>query len=350
MRDGRKLLKSGSTSGSGLQLTILASLSWLRGALFVITTSEREYLNSDTGHQKVSFLIEAANRLGFIAVGFSRCERPLFFDAFCDWVASGRQGEMHWLGRHLDLRENPERLLEGCQTVISLAFPYSSKKPSTPDGYTASRYAEPKKIDYHHRLKKLGKKLARIIADLYRGSRARICVDSAPVLERSFAFASGTGFIGKNNMFIIPGHGSYHFLMEILTTAVLPLPKNPSMECQCGTCKRCVDACPTGALEAPFSLNACRCLSYLTIERRGAVDGEVGKKMGRCFFGCDVCQEVCPFNLGALARETSLPSTDDILEMDVNNFEREFGKTAFARAGHEKIKRNIDAVRSARES
>jgi epoxyqueuosine reductase len=306
-------------------------------------------IESDTAYQKVSFFIEEANRLGFIAVGFSGCERPLYFDAFCDWVESGRQGEMRWLGRHLDLRGNPERLLEGCQTVISLAFPYGPNKPSTPDGYTASRYAEPKKRDYHRRLKKLGKRLARTIADLYPGSKARICVDSAPILERSFAFSSGTGFIGKNNMFIIPGHGSYLFLMEILTTAVLPRPENPSMECQCGTCKRCVDACPTGALEDPFSLNASRCLSYLTIEHGGSLDREIGKKMGRCFFGCDVCQEVCPFNPGASARETSLPSTEEILKMDANDFEREFGKTAFARAGHEKIKRNIDAVRSTGE-
>lgn len=306
-------------------------------------------MKSDIAQKKVSSFIQAAKGLGFIAVGFSRPKKPLFFDAFCDWVASGKQGEMRWLERHLDLRENPARLLKGCQTVISLAFPYSSKKPSTSDGYTASRYAEPNKIDYHRRLKKLGKRLSHVIAESYPGSQLRICVDSAPILERSFALASGIGFIGKNNMLIIPGHGSYLFLMEILTTAALPLQKNPPMDCQCGNCMRCVEACPTGALEAPFSLNASKCLSYMTIERRSPVDGEIGKKMGRCFFGCDVCQEVCPLNAGMSARETLLPSTDDILTMDTNDFEREFGKSAFARAGLEKIKGNINGVRSAGE-
>ena len=310
------------------------------------TAGEHEYLNSDIADKKALLCVEAAKQMGFVAVGFSRPGKPLFFDAFCDWVESGRQGEMQWLAKHLDLRENPERLLEGCRTVISLAFPYSSKKPATSDGYTASRYSEPKKPDYHHRLRKAGKRLTHIIADLYPGSRTRICVDSAPILERSFAVASGTGFIGKNTMFIVPGHGSYLFLMEILTTAILPSRKHSFMDCRCGTCTRCVDACPTGALEAPFSLNASKCLSYLTIERRTPVAGEIGRKMGHCFFGCDVCQEVCPFNSGAPDVETSLPSTDDILKMNTDDFEREFGKTVFARAGLQKIKRNIEAVRS----
>ena len=309
--------------------------------------SDRESRNSqDEKWEKISSFTKEAGGLGFVALGFSRPERPLFFDFFCEWVASGKKGDMNWLGRHLDLRGNPEKLLKGCQAVISLAFPYSSKKPSTPDGYAASRYTEPEKPDYHYRLRKLGQRLARIIADLYPGSETRICVDSAPILERSFAFSSGIGFIGKNNMFIIPGYGSFLFLMEILTTAILPSRKKSPMECQCGTCMRCIDACPTGALEGPFSLNASRCLSYLTIERQEAVNSEIGKKMGLCFFGCDVCQEVCPFNPGTSPRELSLPSTHEILRMEDNDFKRNFGKTALARAGLEKIKSNIAAVRS----
>ena len=298
-------------------------------------------------HNPTSRLIEKAKHLGFLAVGFSRPERPMFFDQFCEWIAADKQGDMRWIGRHLDLRENPKTLLEGCQTIVSLAYPYSSKKPCTPDGFTTARYTEPKKTDYHDQLRALGRRLSRIIIKEYPESRIRICVDSAPILERSFAYASGMGFIGKNNMLIIPGHGSYVFLMEILTTASLPLSKNKPVEGQCGTCTQCLDACPTGALESPFSLNASKCLSYLTIECRGAVDSKVGRYMGSCFFGCDVCQEVCPFNTGSFSRDFSLSSTDEILGMEEECFKERFGKTAFARAGLGKIKSNIKAIRSA---
>ena len=292
----------------------------------------------------LSPLIENANRLGFISIGFSRPDRPIFFDKFCAWIDACKQGEMHWLKRHLNLRENPKRLLEGCKTIISLAYPYSPKKPCTPDGYTVARYTEPGKIDYHDRLRKLGRKLAYIIAEVYPGSRARVCIDSAPILERSFAYTSGMGFIGKNNMFIIPGYGSYVFLMEILTTAFLPLSKKKAMKNQCGPCTRCIDACPTGALEAPFSLNAFKCFSYLTIESPGGVYRGAGRNMDGCFLGCDVCQEVCPFNEETSSRDLSLPSTDEILGMGAEDFKEQFGKTAFARAGLEKIKSNIKEV------
>ena len=294
-----------------------------------------------------SRFIEKAKHLGFLTVGLSRPARPMFFDQFCEWIAADKQGDMRWIGRHLDLRENPKMLLEGCQTIVSLAYPYSSKKPCTPDGFTTARYTEPKKTDYHDQLRELGRRLSRIIVEEYPESRIRICVDSAPILERSFAYASGMGFIGKNNMFIIPGHGSYVFLMEILTTASLPLSKNKPVKSECGTCTRCIDACPTGALESPFSLNASKCLSYLTIECRGAVDSKAGRYMDNCFFGCDVCQEVCPFNMGSHSRDFLLPSTDEILRMEAECFKEQFGKTAFARAGLEKIKSNIKAIRSA---
>ena len=114
---------------------------------------------------------------------------------------------MDWMGRHLDLRKNPAKLLEGCQTVISLAYPYSPEKPCTPEGFSAARYSEPHKVDYHDRLRKLAKIMAAAIKQQYPGTKTRVCVDSAPILERSFAYCSGMGFIGKNNMFIIPGYG-----------------------------------------------------------------------------------------------------------------------------------------------
>ncbi len=298
----------------------------------------------------ISSLTEKAKGLGFIAVGISRPERPFFFDRFCDWISAGRQGEMHWLERHLDLRENSGRLLDGCETVISLAYPYSSNKPLTSDGFSTARYTEPQKPDYHDRLKKPALSLVQSILEWYPAGRTRICVDSAPILERSIAFASGIGFIGKNNALIIPGHGSYVFLMEILTTARFPLPKKRPMENQCGSCSRCINACPTGALEGPFSLDASKCLSYLTIEHRAETNNSIGEKMGNCFFGCDICQEVCPFNEGKAIEESLLPSTDEILGMGEEDFKVRFGKTAFSRAGLRKIKSNIGAIRSMADS
>ena len=279
-------------------------------------------------------------------MGFCRPERPLFFDQFCSWIAAGKHGEMAWLERHQELRADPKRLLDGCGTVICLAYPYSSKKPCTPDGFTAARYTEPNKTDYHDRLRLLAKTLAHSIVESYPESRARVCVDSAPILERSYACASGIGFMGKNNMLIVPGYGSYVFLVEILTTAVLPLSKNRPMETQCGSCSQCVDLCPTGALESPFCLDASRCLSYLTIEDRGTVNRQTATNMALCFFGCDICQEVCPFNEARSSTDLCLPSTDEILNMEAEDFQDKFGKTAFARAGLEKLKDNIRAARS----
>jgi epoxyqueuosine reductase len=294
----------------------------------------------------VSSIINKARSLGFVSVGISRPEKPLFFDRFREWIAAGNQADMHWMEKHLDLREDPEKLLDGCKTIISLAYPYSSTKPLTSDGFSVARYTEPGKIDYHDRLKKLAKGLAESILEQHPGCKTRICVDSAPILERSFAYASGIGFIGKNNALIIPGHGSYVFLAEILTTAQMPQPDIRPMENQCGSCDLCLNACPAGALEAPYSLNASKCLSYLTIEHKGEIRSPGVEKMGNCFFGCDVCQEVCPFNEDVSSNEISLPSTDEVLGMDEKAFKTLFGKTAFSRAGLNKLKSNIRAATS----
>ena len=289
-------------------------------------------------------IVDQAKELGFVALGFSRPLRPLFFDKFCAWVDAGKFGQMAWLKRHRDLRENPRMLLSECRTIISLAYPYSPTKPCTPEGFAMARYSEPQKKDYHERLRKKTKRLAFRLRESFPDAKTRVCVDSAPILERSFAYRSGIGFPGKNNMLIVPGHGSYVFLAEILTTASLPYCEAKPMEDLCGPCTRCLDACPTGALEGPHRLDASKCLSYLTIEHEGAFDGETGKKMGQCFLGCDVCQEVCPFNQVKRAKTISLPSLAEFLKMDDVKFENLFGQTALARAGLQRIQRNIRAA------
>ncbi len=302
---------------------------------------------NDTGNPLFLFLREKALAMGFIAIGASRPERPLFFRQFCDWISSGKHGELHWMENHLDLRADPKRLLEGCRTVISLAYPYASKKPATSDGFTVARYAEPQKADYHDRLRKMGRELAGMLKDQDSASETRVCVDSAPVLERSFAYASGIGFIGKNNTLILPGYGSYLFLVEILTTTYLPQSANEPIADQCGSCNRCLISCPTGALEAPFSLNVNRCLSYLTIEYPGEIPDSVGPEMGTCFLGCDICQEVCPHNSQPSITDTILPSTKEILSMEKQRFLAQWGKTALKRPGLNRLKRNIRRITGA---
>jgi len=289
--------------------------------------------------------IDKAKELGFIAVGFARPATPLHFEYFRRWLRDVELGDMSYLGRYREIRGDPTKLLEGAQTIISLAYPYPAAKPSTPDGYAASRYSTPDQDDYHLRLRKLAKDLCSFISRLFPGSLSRVCVDSAPLLERSFAAASGIGFIGKNNMLIVPGYGSYCYLVEILTTARFPFPALKVLENACGSCTRCIDSCPTGALKAPFSLDVHRCLSYLTIESKGDIDEEVAGKMGNTFFGCDVCQEVCHFN-GQKQSFVSMPTTGDILAMSEYDFKRTFGRTAFKRAGLKKLKGDIRALLS----
>ena len=292
----------------------------------------------------LSQIIQHAERLGFIKVGFTRPGRPPYFDAFRSWVSGHRHAGMSWLERHMEIRADPLLLLSKCQTIISLAYPYPYQKPCTPDGFTVSRYSRPDNEDYHQQIKRLCKDLAGLINESYPESKARICVDSAPIMERSFAVSSGLGFIGKNNMLIIPGFGSYFYLAEILTTASLDFPPVQSIENQCGSCNACIDACPLGALEQPFLMNASKCLSYLTIEDKTPVGFETGQKMGDCFFGCDRCQEACLFNSGKDLKRVVLPSIKEFLQMDQYEFNQKFGKTAFARAGFEKLRSNISVM------
>ena len=284
-----------------------------------------------------------AKELGFIAVGFSKPTAPAHFDFFCHWLKETETGNMNYLKRNRDIRRDPPRLLKGLTTIISLAYPYPASKPSTPDGYTTSRYSTPQEEDYHLRLKKLGKQLCAFVTEIFPKSKSRVCVDSAPILERSFAEMSGIGFIGKNNMLIVPGYGSYCFLIEILTTAQFTTPLYNVLKNRCGSCTKCIDMCPTGALKAPFYIDVSQCLSYLTIEAKGAFNKETAKKMGNTFFGCDVCQEVCPFNKKE-SGVVALPSTKEMLAMTERDFKKVFGKTAFERAGKEKLKKNIQAI------
>jgi epoxyqueuosine reductase len=287
-----------------------------------------------------------AKALGFAAMGLCLPQRPPFFDAFEERLNAGCFGDMTWLGKYLDLRADPARLLDECRTVVVLAYPYNPSRPSTSDDLFIARYTEPWLEDYHTRLRRHAREVAKAIVSSYPDCRTRICVDSAPIMERSFAFLAGLGFIGKNNMLILPGLGSYFFLGEVLTDAPLPIPKGEPIQGLCGSCTRCVDACPTGALGGPWRLDPSRCLSYLTVEHKGVLNAETGARMGRTFFGCDVCQAVCPFNKGRDDPVVCLPASGEILKMKDEEFQLRFGNTALARGGLERLKPNLRAIKN----
>jgi epoxyqueuosine reductase len=293
----------------------------------------------------VASLESFAKTLGFIAIGFSRPHQPPHFDSLLAWLASRKHGDMTWLERNLDLRADPSKLLEGCQTIISLAYPYPNARHETEDGYWVARYADPCREDYHSRLKKLGEELCGWVQESYPGSRARVCVDSSPVMEKSVAWQSGLGFIAKNTLLVVPGYGSYLHLVEILTSAAMQYPTIEPSENRCGSCTSCVEACPTGALEEPYHLDASKCLAYLTIEHKGDIPSALASEMRKCFLGCDRCQEVCPFNKEVLRVNKNMPSTDAILLMAEEDFVKRFGRTSLARPGLEKIKSNLRAAR-----
>ena len=291
-----------------------------------------------------SALRRRGQELGFIGIGFSRPERLSHFDRFAAWLSKGHHTGMAWLGKNITLREDPSKLLPNCRCIISLAYPYSPRKPATPDGFFASRFSEPVLEDYHQRLKRLCAPLIKMIKDVHVTAVNRIFVDSAPVLERSIAYTSGIGFIGKNTLLIIPGFGSYFYLAEIFSTAPLAVPFVTPSASLCGSCSTCLEACPTGAIEEDRSMDASKCLSYWTIESK-ETEGIFGKSMGNCFFGCDRCQEACPYNGNEAPPEVLLPATDELLCMRENDFKEKFGKTSLSRAGLEKLKSNIREIR-----
>lgn len=293
-----------------------------------------------------SALKKLARELGFVSVGICGPERPVHFEAYREWIKEGRHGPMHWMERSMALREDPSRLLPGCRAVICLAHPYSADRPTTKDGLVAARYCEPNLEDYHSRLREKGRRILEALRRLYPGSKARFCVDSAPLLERSLASSAALGFIGKNTSLIVPDYGSYVYLAEVLTTAPIAFKRPEPPASLCGSCSLCLEACPTGALERPYCIDASRCLSFKTIEDDAPLEPAAAGLMGRRFLGCDICQEVCPHNRGPQTDIPALPHSMELLSMEEESFLELYGKTALARAGLKKIKDSIRAVLS----
>ncbi len=299
---------------------------------------------------------QKALSLGFSACGFAVAEAiaPVAADRYSQWLAEGRNGSMDYMNNYLDLRLDPRTLLEGTQTVISLAVNYypASFQPSDAPQFAYYAYGH----DYHDTVRSMLLQLAEFVKAEY-GGECRCCVDTAPLRERYWAQQSGIGFIGRNNQLIIPGKGSFFFLGEILST--LPLPADSSSALHCGNCRRCVDACPTGALNADGSgLDARRCISCMTIEHRGELPTEVAQRLGNRVYGCDECQKACPHNRFASPTEVSdfAPSEEflslnyeNMPEMTEDDYRRIFRRSAVKRAKYAGLMRNINTLKKNRK-
>lgn len=240
-----------------------------------------------------------AHRLGFELVGACAAVPSPGFEELAGWVGAGYAGEMGYFARRLDAYRHPQGVLPGCRSLLMLGASYLGVKPQLPEAGQGriARYAWG--ADYHTVLRERLHVLADLHRQLVPESHARGVVDTAPLMERQFAALAGLGWIGKNTLLLNRKMGSWFFLAALLTTEELEYDR-PMLANHCGTCRRCLDACPTGALVAPHQIDARRCISYLTIEARGVAAAELRVTSGDWVFGCDVCQEVCPWNRKAL--------------------------------------------------
>lgn len=232
---------------------------------------------------------------GFALAGVCAARASDYAEAWRGWLAEGKHGSMAWLGEHADIRADPAEFFPGAESIVMVGDQYARRgemdEVRAGEGRVA-RYARGK--DYHKVMKKRLFAVADALRDRFPGHEFRAFVDTAPIFEREHAVRAGLGWVGKHSLLIHPRIGSYVLLGGIITT--LPIaPTDEVVADHCGTCTRCIDACPTDAI-TPYSVDARRCIAYLTIERRETIAAEFHEPMGAWLFGCDVCQEVCPHN------------------------------------------------------
>jgi epoxyqueuosine reductase len=290
-----------------------------------------------------------AKELGFLDCGISGTR---FLDEekgrLEKWLQEGMHGEMGYMANHLEKRLDPRLLVENSRSVISVLLNYfPAEKQADAEAPVLSKYAFG--IDYHFVMKDKLVGLLQFIQSEIAPCEGRCFVDSAPVLDRAWAARAGLGWIGKNTNLISTEHGSFFFIGELIIDLELPA-NGQAVRNHCGNCTRCIDACPTHALVAPFVLDARRCISYQTIETRGEIDPALKGKFENRVFGCDICQDVCPWNLKSEAHQVEAFHPDIKLmsltkgeweNMDKPKFNRLFRNSAVKRAKFEGLKRNL---------
>lgn len=299
------------------------------------------------------WIIAEAQQMGFDACGIAHATALETESAHVEqWLENECEGEMGYLTRNKEKRYDPRLLVEGTKSIVTVLYNYFPKQ-TLGDGehFKIAKYAYG--ADYHDVLKrKMRQLLERIENQTGKLKNTRVFVDSAPVLDRAWAVRCGLGFIGKNTTLIHPKKGSFFFIGHLF----LPLDLTETgqiLSNRCGRCTKCLDACPTGALEAPFRIDARKCISYLTIEYKGNFDHIDPKSFHGSMYGCDICQDVCPYNRFALPNlEPDFQPSEQLLAMKENDwktltiadFDSIFMHSAVKRAGFEGLKRNIEFI------
>ena len=295
--------------------------------------------------------------LGFTRVGFaSATEPPGARDAILAWLARGHQASMGWMARDPERRWEPERILAGARSVIVVSMIYrtTASVPAGPGLPRISRYAHGR--DYHEVVGERLRVLAEELERLAPRTRTRIACDTSPIADKAFAREGGIGWIGKNSCLIHPVDGSFTFLGEIFTD--LELPPDPPVRDHCGSCTRCLDACPTDAFPEPYVLDANRCIAYWNIEHRGPFGPGWSEAIGDWLVGCDICQDVCPWNRKAPLTDVpdfqpmpSLVETtlEEWADMGDDEYRARIRGTAVSRVKPSDMRRNAEAVRANQE-
>ncbi len=287
-----------------------------------------------------------ARRLGFELVGIAPAQTPPGVQTLHAWLAKGHAGEMGYMTRHAQARQHPASILADVRSVVMVALNYRpARLPGRNEGISCYAWGG----DYHKVLRDRLQQLLAWLQSAVPECRGRAVVDTAPLLERDFARLAGLGWFGKNTMLLNKRLGSYFFLGALLVDVELEADQ-PFETSHCGTCTACLDACPTQAFVAPGELDARRCISYLTIELRGPIPAELRQPMGQWLFGCDICQDVCPWNRkapptreAAFQRRADLSPPDrcDLLRLSKVEFRRRFKGTTITRARRSGFLRNV---------
>lgn len=292
---------------------------------------------------------QKAHELGFFYCGISKAD---FLEdearRLDQWLKNGYNGRMQYMENHFDKRLDPRLLVDGAKSVVSLLLNYYPEaRQQDPDAPKISKYAYG--TDYHHVIKDKLKELFRFIGETIGEVGGRVFVDSAPVMDKAWAQKSGLGWIGKNTNLIHPKHGSFFFIAELILDLELE-PDGPIKD-YCGTCTKCIDACPTEAIVQPYVVDGSKCISYLTIELKDAIlPGEFRNRMDNWMFGCDICQDVCPWNrFSKPHNEPQFDPHENLLRLSKSDwadltedvFSELFRRSAVKRTKFEGLKRNI---------